>query len=180
MISNNWKNSIKIWPSIRIMTILTTQKESITTTINIIIIKDTFKERRNRCKNKGVGVEVGGGDIITTIVIENLTKIPSDNSSIERPRLLKKVAMSIWKSQIVFQRISKANGEIRREGTKGIKGFLDKNGKNSVDSSKIITRKSLEGKSGKVKGNRSQDRVNKIEKNEIFEKANGKKETTIK
>lgn len=158
MISNNWKNSIKIWPSIRIMTILTTQKESITT-INIII-KDTFKKRRNRCKNRGVGVEVGAGDIITTIIIENLTKIPSDNSSIERPRLMKKVATSISKSQIVFQRISKANGEIRREGTKEIKGFLDKNGKNSVDSSKIISRKSLEGKSGKVKGNTSQDRVN--------------------
>lgn len=75
----------------------TTQKESIT----IITIKNTSREKKNQCKNRGFGVE----DIIIAIIIENLTKIHSDSSIIESFHLMKKVTMSIMKNLIVLLRI---------------------------------------------------------------------------
>lgn len=54
------------------------------------------------------------------------------------------------------------------------KGFLDNSGKNSVDSLKIIMIKSLEGKNGKIKSKRLQQRE------EILERANGKNASAIK
>lgn len=54
------------------------------------------------------------------------------------------------------------------------KGFLDNSGKNNVDSLKIIMIKSLEGKNGKIKSKRLQQRK------EILERANGKNASAIR